>query len=434
MHACPSVAARRLPCDTRVANDAPTVSGDPSIAGKRSNGRTRHAADFAPIAAWRRHGQRGAAPTLATPAIAQTAPLKIGLMLPFSGTFAALGENIAAAFDMHVKELGGKMGGRAGGTGPGRRRIGPAKAPSNVNRLLGREKAEVLIGTVHSGVVMALVQAAREQEIPLIIPNAGNVAATRELCAPSVFRSSFSNWQPAYGMGKALAAQGREESRLGHLGLRRRQGIRRWLPRRSALRRRRTDQGADLAVPRNEFPAAAGADCPASASTRSARSSPAAARSSSSRTTPPPGCATKLPLCGSGFLTEGVLKPQGAAAEGMQTALHYGDGLDNPKNIAFRAAFKAFTSRDADVYAVQGYDAAQMLAIGLAATKGDAAAVKDFAAAIRARRSTARAARSRCRPRTIRCRRSGCARRRTARTVSSARRPRRWPIPAPAAR
>ena len=39
----------------------------------------------------------------------------------------------------------------------------------------------------------------------MIIPNAGNVAATRELCSPAVFRSSFSNWQPAYGMGKALA-------------------------------------------------------------------------------------------------------------------------------------------------------------------------------------------------------------------------------------
>jgi branched-chain amino acid transport system substrate-binding protein len=95
------------------------------------------------------------------------------------------------------------------------------------------------------------------------------------------------------------------------------------------------------------------------------------------------GLREKLPLYGSGFLTEGVLKGQGAAAEGIQTALHYGDGLDNPKNLAFRAAFKSTTKRDADVYAVQGYDAAQMLAIGLAAAKGDPSEVKDFAAAIR---------------------------------------------------
>ena len=43
-----------------------------------------------------------AALALARPAIAQGAPIKIGLMLPFSGTFAALGENIAAAFEMYL--------------------------------------------------------------------------------------------------------------------------------------------------------------------------------------------------------------------------------------------------------------------------------------------------------------------------------------------
>jgi len=95
------------------------------------------------------------------------------------------------------------------------------------------------------------------------------------------------------------------------------------------------------------------------------------------------GLRGKLPLYGWGFLTEDVLKPLGSAAEGLQTALHYGDGLDNPKNVAFRAAFKSFSNRDADVYAVQGYDAAQMLAIGLNAARGDPSATEAFAAAIR---------------------------------------------------
>jgi branched-chain amino acid transport system substrate-binding protein len=94
------------------------------------------------------------------------------------------------------------------------------------------------------------------------------------------------------------------------------------------------------------------------------------------------GLRDKLPLCGSGFLTEGVLKSQGAAAEGLQTALHYGDGLNNPKNVAFRAAYKSLINREADVYAVQGYDAAQMMAIGLEGAKAYDATVKEFAAAI----------------------------------------------------
>jgi branched-chain amino acid transport system substrate-binding protein len=320
---------------------------------------------------------------LAMPAIAQDTPLRIGIMLPFSGTYAALGEAIASAFDMHVKELGGKMGGRTVELVRVDDESDPATAQSHVNRLLGSQKAEVMIGTVHSGVVMALVEAARDQKIPLIIPNAGNVAATRELCAPSVFRSSFSNWQPAYGMGKALAAKGVKKAAWVTwdyaAGKESGDGFR------DGLRSGGGELTKVLTLP---FPAtnfqpllaqlpalgveAVGAFFAGGGAIQFVKDYAAA------------GLRDKLPLCGSGFLTEGVLKPQGAAAEGLQTALHYGDGIDNPKNIAFRAAFKSFTSRDADVYAVQGYDAAQMLAIGMAAAKGDADAVDDFAAAIRA--------------------------------------------------
>jgi branched-chain amino acid transport system substrate-binding protein len=78
-----------------------------------------------------------------------------------------------------------------------------------------------------------------------------------------------------------------------------------------------------------------------------------------------------VPLCGSGFLTEGTLEAQGAAAEGVETALHYADALDLPKNIGFRRAFRDKAGRDADVYAVQGYDAAQLLAVGLEAVGGN---------------------------------------------------------------
>ncbi len=325
------------------------------------------------------------ATTLARPAIAQGAPLKVGLMLPFSGTFAGLGENIAAAFELYITEQGGKLGGRPVTLVRLDDESDPAKAPANVNRLLERDSVDALVGTVHSGVVMALVQAAREKEVPLFIPNAGNVAATRELCSPSVFRSSFSNWQPAYGMGKALAARGVKKAAWVTwdyaAGKESGQGFADGL----------ASGGAELVrtltvpFPETNFQPilaqlgglgveAVGAFFAGGGAIQFVKDYAAS------------GLGAKLPLCGSGFLTEGVLKPQGAAAEGIQTALHYGDGLDNAKNLAFRAAFKSKTSRDADVYAVQGYDAGQMLGAGLAATKGDAAAVKALAAAIRAAR------------------------------------------------
>jgi len=324
-----------------------------------------------------------AALALGRPAFAQGAPLKVGLMLPFSGTYAALGENVAAAFELYLQERGGRLGGRTVTLVRLDDESDPAKAPQNVNRLLERDQVEVLVGTVHSGVVMALVQAARERNVLLIIPNAGNDAATRELCAPSIFRTSFTNWQPAYGMGKVLAAKGvkkavwvtwdyaagKESGEGFGDGLRAGGG--------------ELTQVLTLPFPETNFqPILAqlpGLGVEAVGSFFAGGSAVQFVKDYAAS-----GLKEKLPLCGSGFLTEGVLKAQGAAAEGLQTALHYGDGLDNPKNIVFRAAFQQKTGRAADVYAVHGYDACQLLAIGLDASKGDARAIKPMAAAMEA--------------------------------------------------
>ena len=53
------------------------------------------------------------------------------------------------------------------------------------------------------------------------------------------------------------------------------------------------------------------------------------------------------------------------------TTLHYADGLTNAKEKTFRAAYVAAYKAEPDVYAVQGYDAGQLLGAGLAAVKGD---------------------------------------------------------------
>ncbi|HWC46987.1 MAG TPA: ABC transporter substrate-binding protein, partial [Casimicrobiaceae bacterium] len=89
-----------------------------------------------------------------------------------------------------------------------------------------------------------------------------------------------------------------------------------------------------------------------------------------------------IPLYGPGFLTDGTLEAQGAAAQGMLTTLHYADGLDVPKDKAFRADYNKAYKAAPDVYAVQGYDAAQMLGAGLAAVKGDVSKRNDLVAAI----------------------------------------------------
>ncbi len=301
-------------------------------------------------------------------AIAQSKPLKVGLMLPYSGTFAQLGENITHAVELLLAEKGGKLGGREVQFIKLDDESKPELGPQNAERLVKRDNVDVLIGTVHSGVQMGIHKVVKESGTLTIMPNAGNVALTRDLCAKNVFRTSFTNWQPAYAMGVALAKKGVKKASWitwdYAAGTESGEGFKQGFEANGGqfvslltLKFPETNFQPILAQIQGLGVDAIGAFFAGGGAVQFVKDYAAAG--------------IKVPLCGSGFLTEGTLKGQGAAADGIETALHYGDGIDNAKNKAFRAAFLAKANREADVYAVQGYDAAQLLAIGLDAVKGN---------------------------------------------------------------
>ena len=313
-------------------------------------------------------------------AIAQAKALKVGLMLPYSGTFAQLGENITHAIEMVIAEKGGKLGGRDIQFVKLDDESKPELGPQNADRMIKRDNVDVIIGTVHSGVQMAIHKAAVESGTLCIIPNAGAVAVTRTQCAKNVFRASFSNWQPAYGMGLALGKRGVKKAAWVTwdyaAGAESGEGFKQGLEAAGG----QVVQTLTLKFPETNFQPmlaqipglgvdAVGAFFAGGGAAAFLKDYKAAG--------------LKAPLVGSGFLTEGVLAAAGAAADGVETALHYGDGIDTPRNNAFRAAFKAKAGREADVYAVQGYDSALLLAAGLEAVKGK---IEDEAALYKAMR------------------------------------------------
>ena len=131
--------------------------------------------------------------------------IKVGFMLPYTGTFAALGVAIENGFKQYVDEQGGKLGGKTIEFVKVDDESDPAKASDNANKLVKRDNVDVMVGTVHSGVAMAMAKVAKDNNTLLIVPNAGADAITGPLCAPNIFRSSFSNWQPGFAMGKVAA-------------------------------------------------------------------------------------------------------------------------------------------------------------------------------------------------------------------------------------
>ena len=144
----------------------------------------------------------------ASPLAMAQAKLKVGLMLPYTGTFAALGNAIENGFKLYVEENGGKLGGREIEFVRVDDESDPSKATDNMNKLVKRDNVDVVVGTVHSGVAMAMAKVAKDTGTLLIVPNAGANAVTGPMCGKNIYRSSFTNSQPGYAMGEAVAKKG----------------------------------------------------------------------------------------------------------------------------------------------------------------------------------------------------------------------------------
>jgi branched-chain amino acid transport system substrate-binding protein len=307
--------------------------------------------------------------------------LKVGMMLPFSGTFAALGTAIDNGFKLYVQEQGGKLGGREIEYFVVDDESDPAKATDNVNKLLNRDKVDVIVGTVHSGVAIGMAKAVRGSNAFLIVPNAGADAITGPLCAPNIFRSSFSNSQPGYAMG--LVAAERKHKTAVTITWKYAAGDESVAGFKEAFEKGggKVIKELTLPFPNVEFqallteiaalkPDLVYAFFAGGGAVKFVKDYAAA------------GLKKTIPLYGPGFLTDGTLEAQGEAAQGLLTTLHYGDGLDNPRDKAFRLAYAKTYKLQPDVYAMQGYDAAQILAAGLNAVKGDLSKRAEFIAAI----------------------------------------------------
>jgi branched-chain amino acid transport system substrate-binding protein len=306
-------------------------------------------------------------PTLAN---AQSNKIRVGLMLPYTGTFAQLGVAIENGFRMALAEQGGKLGGREVEFFKVDDESEPSKGVENATKLVQRDKVDVLVGTVHSGVQMGIQKVARESGVLSLIPNAGVHAATRALCAPNVFRTSFSNSQPTRALGKVMMDKGHKKTV--------------WITWKYAagdeafegFKEGYTAAGGTiikelgLPFPNVEFqallteiaalkPDAVACFFAGGGAAKFIKDYAAA------------GLKDKIPLYGSGFLTEGVLDAAGPAADGIITTMHYSDSLDTSRNRAFRLAYAKAYKAQPDVYAVQGYDTGLLLVQGANAVKGD---------------------------------------------------------------
>ncbi len=136
---------------------------------------------------------------------AQSGPIKIGVVLPYSGVYAVLGESITQGMEL--------VFGRENWTVAGRKiemikeddEMQPPVGVRKTEKLIDSDKVDILTGPVHSGILMGMRDKVHNSKTILIVSNAGADAISRERCSKWIFRTSFSNWQPCQPMGGWVA-------------------------------------------------------------------------------------------------------------------------------------------------------------------------------------------------------------------------------------
>jgi branched-chain amino acid transport system substrate-binding protein len=305
-------------------------------------------------------------------------PLTVGLVIPQSGTYAPLGEDMKAGWDLWLKQNGGEIGGRKVTTNVVDEGEGPETGVPAVQRTLQGD-ADVLVGIVNSATALGVQDAVTQSKKLLMIANAGAGAITSD-DSKYIWRTSFTNEQVSYAIGKHMA--GTPEGKQGAYAV-----AADYAAGEEAIAgfKRGFEEAGGKLVGQAKSPFGTTQDFqPFLSKIRSSGAKAVYAFYAGAEAVSfvkqykDFGLADSVPLYGSGFLTEGgVLKAQGDAAAGIRTSLHYSTELDNTANKEFAEAYQAEAGRPPTVYAVQAYDAAAVLdkALGEAdGTGGDALA------------------------------------------------------------
>jgi branched-chain amino acid transport system substrate-binding protein len=311
---------------------------------------------------------------LALPAAAET---KVGLLLPKSGNYAALGEEIDGGFVMALEEAG-----MAGDFTIVREdtEVKPPVGVAKARKLVLQDEVDVIVGIVSSGVLGAVRDFVDGSRVPLIVANAGNNAATGESCSKYIIRVSFSNGQVNRPMGQWMKDQGintvytlAPDYAAGHQMI-------------ETFTKAFTDAGGEVVG--SEFTPFGKTKDFGPYLTNAKAANPDAVfvfyaggeAISFVKQYDSFGLKADIPLFGSGFLTSPLyVAAEGPAAVGVKTSLHYIPTLDTPENKKFVEAFTAKFNRPPSEYAVQGYDAARVL---IEAVKAGASDRESIAAAL----------------------------------------------------
>lgn len=132
-------------------------------------------------------------------------PIRIGVVLSYSGPYARLGQEITRGMELYLEKVGYQAGGRRIQLLKEDEEADPAVAVRKVRKLVEQDQVHLLSGIILSSSSYAIRDYVHERQIPLVVANAAANGITRERRSPYIFRASISAWQQHYPMGPWVA-------------------------------------------------------------------------------------------------------------------------------------------------------------------------------------------------------------------------------------
>lgn len=133
--------------------------------------------------------------------------LTIGLVIPQTGPYASLGQQMKSAAQLYLKEHDNKVGGHKAALVVADSAGDPATATQKAKELVLKDHVDVITGVVSSPEAVALAKEADADKVPLVIANAGADEVTGPHVSPYVWRVSQSNYMHGYAAGVYAATK-----------------------------------------------------------------------------------------------------------------------------------------------------------------------------------------------------------------------------------
>lgn len=309
----------------------------------------------------------GLALALAATASQAQEPIRIGVIETLSGPSAVLGQHARDGFQLAIRQLGGKMGGREVQVIVVDDEQKPDVAIQRVQGLLDRDKVDFVVGPIFSNVLQAIQAPVVNSRAFLISANAGPSSYAGKACHENMFVTSYQNDQvhevlgayaqarnmrrvflltPNYQAGRDAMAGFKRHFRgeivdeaftpLGHL-----------------------DFAAELARIGSSRPDGMFTFMPGGMGVNLVRQYRQA------------GLVDRIPFLSAFTVDESTLPAQQDAAVGMIGGMTWAPNMDNPQNKKFVADFEAAFGYVPGSYAMQAYDSAMLIDSAVRAVNGN---------------------------------------------------------------